>query len=251
MAHKGVFFDLYGTLLIYGDMDAAWHDWFEVLFESLRQHGLPLEKDAFRRECSGFFGWPEPPVVDDGLTVFERRIHAFCRKLDLILTPDQVRPVATASVEAWQEYVTLDPEAADVLQRVCVDHTLALISNFDHPPHVHGVLRRFGLTSLFDSIVVSAEQGIKKPDPAIFEPALEQTGLAAVDVMYVGDAPEDVSAAMAAGMTPVLLRRAGAREVHTVTDFRPEITDSNGPPAERSPAVTTISRLSDLFDVLT
>jgi hypothetical protein len=31
MAYQGVFFDLYGTLLIYGDMTAAWADWLSDL----------------------------------------------------------------------------------------------------------------------------------------------------------------------------------------------------------------------------
>ena len=27
MTFKGVFFDLYGTILVYGDVQAAWVDW--------------------------------------------------------------------------------------------------------------------------------------------------------------------------------------------------------------------------------
>jgi hypothetical protein len=37
---KGVFFDLYGTLLIDGDMKTAWSDWLIAFFSQLVPLGL-------------------------------------------------------------------------------------------------------------------------------------------------------------------------------------------------------------------
>ena len=50
----------------------------------------------------------------------------------------------------------------------------------------------------------------RKPDPAIFAPALELAGCAAAEALYVGDTPaEDLAAARAAGIPALLIDRAG------------------------------------------
>ena len=65
------------------------------------------------------------------------------------------------------------------------------------------------LRPFFDAVVVSGDVGVKKPDPAIFTPALEQTGLTTDEALFVGDSPEDdVAGARAAGLQPVLIRRS-------------------------------------------
>lgn len=83
------------------------------------------------------------------------------------------------------------------------------------------------LRPFFDAVVVSGAVGVKKPDPAIFAPALEQTGLAADEAIFVGDSLEDdVAGARAAGLRPVLIRRSlgadgGAEDgVRVVTGLR-------------------------------
>ncbi len=63
---------------------------------------------------------------------------------------------------------------------------------------------------LFPIIVVSEEAGVWKPDPGIFEIALEQSGIAAADAIYVGDSAEhDVPGAHAASMRAVWVNRLG------------------------------------------
>ena len=57
------------------------------------------------------------------------------------------------------------------------------------------------ITPYFQSIVISEEVGIAKPDPRIFAPALEKIGVEAADVLYVGDSvTSDMAAARNAGM---------------------------------------------------
>ena len=58
-------------------------------------------------------------------------------------------------------------------------------------------------------MVVSGEVGVTKPNPDIFKPALEQTGVNPDRVLYVGDTMKDVNGALAAGLTPVLIKRDG------------------------------------------
>ncbi|HEY6357247.1 MAG TPA: HAD family hydrolase [Vicinamibacterales bacterium] len=71
-------------------------------------------------------------------------------------------------------------------------------------------LARCGLTSLVDTLVTSEEVGAQKPDPRIFQTALDRIGVSASDAVMVGDAwPTDVEGARRAGLRPVWLNRFG------------------------------------------
>jgi putative hydrolase of the HAD superfamily len=71
-------------------------------------------------------------------------------------------------------------------------------------------LARCGLTPLVDTLVTSEEVGVQKPDPKIFQTALDRIGVPAPDAVMVGDAwPTDVEGARRAGVRPVWLNRFG------------------------------------------
>lgn len=102
---------------------------------------------------------------------------------------------------------------------------LVVVSNWD--VSLHEVLARTGLASLLDGAISSAEAGAAKPDPAPIRAGLELAGVAAHEAWLVGDTPAaDVAGARAAGVTPVLLDRAGrwpdarVRRVRSLTDLR-------------------------------
>ncbi len=58
-----------------------------------------------------------------------------------------------------------------------------------------------------DTIVISAQVGVEKPDPRIFRLALDTLGVVAEGVWFVGDHPHnDMLGAAGAGLTPVWLR---------------------------------------------
>jgi len=63
-----------------------------------------------------------------------------------------------------------------------------------------------GLGVTIECVVDSGNVGVMKPDPRIFEGALDLMGLAAGEVWYVGDMPAiDVVGARRAGLRPVLM----------------------------------------------
>ncbi|HJX07107.1 MAG TPA: HAD-IA family hydrolase [Actinomycetota bacterium] len=83
---------------------------------------------------------------------------------------------------------------------------LAIVSNFE--AWLEDLLGTLGVRNRFGVRVISGREGMEKPDPRIFELALERLALAASDAMYVGDNPEfDVAPTAALGMTPVLIDR--------------------------------------------
>lgn len=216
---RGVFFDLFGTLLMYGDMKAAWSRWLASFHACLCPHGLSLSEDLFARECDRFFGKDEPLAKDDGFTVFERRIHCLIERLNLIVDRDEITCIANHIAGVWHDHIHLDPDAVAVLVALQKHKKLGLVSNFDHPPHVHRVLTNHRLSGYFQSIIISGDVGVKKPDPRIFAPALKETGLQPSEVVYVGDTEEDVAAAKAAGITPVLIQRQTSGTDSNALDF--------------------------------
>jgi putative hydrolase of the HAD superfamily len=85
---------------------------------------------------------------------------------------------------------------------------LGVISNWDR--RLPEILDDLGLTGCFDTITVSAIEGVEKPDAAIFERTLARLGVAARQTVHIGDSPlEDYHGAEAAGMTALLVDRSG------------------------------------------
>lgn len=96
---------------------------------------------------------------------------------------------------------------------------LGIVSNFE--AWLERLLEELGVRAYFDVRVISGVEGMEKPDPRIFELAMERAGVEPSASVYVGDNPEfDVDPARALGMFPVLIDRrerypdaAGARIV--------------------------------------
>lgn len=88
-------------------------------------------------------------------------------------------------------------------------YRLGLISNFEG--WLEQLLVELEVGHLFDTTVISATEGIEKPDPAIYELALERAGVGAGASVMVGDSPgNDAAPSAEVGMRPVLLDRNGA-----------------------------------------
>jgi putative hydrolase of the HAD superfamily len=85
---------------------------------------------------------------------------------------------------------------------------LAVVSNWDIS--LVPVLERLGVADRFEAVVHSAGVGASKPDPKLFEAALEQLGLPADAVLHVGDdAVNDIQGAARAGIRAILVDRRG------------------------------------------
>lgn len=62
---------------------------------------------------------------------------------------------------------------------------------------------RFGLADAVDLMVISAEEGVAKPDPAIYRTAVERLGVLPEEAVFVDDMPANVDAARAVGLKAV------------------------------------------------
>ncbi len=76
---------------------------------------------------------------------------------------------------------------------------VGVVSNMD--TRLPGVLRDLGLAPALDAIVLPSNTGLAKPDPRMFQVALERLGSRASLALYIGDREKDcVAAARASGM---------------------------------------------------
>jgi putative hydrolase of the HAD superfamily len=80
----------------------------------------------------------------------------------------------------------------------------AVISNAEG--QIQGLFEQLGIAQLFDLVVDSGIEGVRKPDPEIFRRALARAGVQPTQGLYAGDIPRvDVEGARAAGMDAVLI----------------------------------------------
>ncbi len=83
---------------------------------------------------------------------------------------------------------------------------LGIVSNWDR--RLVGILEGMGLGGMLDTVVSSADVGMHKPDPRIFELACARLDVEPGRAMHVGDHPyADVLGAKAAGLRAVLIDR--------------------------------------------
>ncbi len=94
-------------------------------------------------------------------------------------------------------------------------YKLAILSN--SPPRLTKWLADWGILDLFDVVVCSGDEGVAKPDPAIFELTLARLGVSAGEAVFIDDSPGHVQAARALGL----------RAIHFVTAeaLRSELND--------------------------
>ena len=172
--------------------------------------GVPLEEaavDAAIAEAIRAAEWPsdwtDPATQRSFWVGFYRQVLA-----DLGHRDDGMR-VAEALFAAFSDpagYRLFDDvrPALDALAGRGV--TLGVVSNFE--PWLEDILTLQGIDHLFATVAISGKLGVAKPDPEIFQVALKEAGAEPEATVHVGDQPvNDVAAARAVGITPVLIDR--------------------------------------------
>jgi putative hydrolase of the HAD superfamily len=207
MAHEripgAVLLDALGTLV---ELERPWPH----LVDELGARGVVVGEDAARAamlaEMAYYRAHHDEASDWPSLRDLRRRCAAVVQEsLGTALPLADVQDALLAAVR-FRPY----PEVPEALWRLRADGArLAVVSNWD--VSLHDVLERTRLRPLVDAVVISAELGVAKPDPAIFHAALERLDATADDALHVGDSMEhDVAGARAAGVEAVLVARDGA-----------------------------------------
>jgi putative hydrolase of the HAD superfamily len=121
---------------------------------------------------------------------------------DTDLRPRVLARIAPVIHDLW--CVPGDGAAEAVRELSEAGYRLGVVSNSNG--EIDRILAKAGLAKPFEVIVDSGVVGVEKPDPRIFEIALERLDVKPEEAVYVGDLPwVDVRGATAAGIRPILI----------------------------------------------
>ena len=202
---EAVLFDWGDTLMDFRydpDLVEAGH---RAGLEALERDGLP-QSDAIAEHFREHY---EPLFWAPG-TIEEIEYPGLVRELlghfGIEVTDDELVRYLEAEHTAWAPAFVLGATTHALLEALRNRRLkLGLVSNaFDPPWILHRDLERQGLAERLDFAVFSSEVGRRKPDPAIFERALDALGVRGENTMFVGDRLfEDIRGAGELGMTTV------------------------------------------------
>lgn len=115
-------------------------------------------------------------------------------------------PAKQIEEEFWSR-VHIDQGVIDIIKKLRTVHKVGFLSN-SPAPFVREVLARHSLTDLFQTIVISAEEGLVKPDPAIFTLLLQKMSVRPADAVMIDDKQRNIEGAREAGMQGLVFENA-------------------------------------------
>jgi HAD superfamily hydrolase (TIGR01549 family) len=118
--------------------------------------------------------------------------------------------IKTALNVFFQDYVDsleFRPCTEKLIKRIKENCKLGLVSNFTYAPVIYASLRKLGINQFFDAVLVSDENGWRKPHKQIFIEALQKLHVTAEEAVFIGDSPlEDIKGAKEIGMKTVFVQ---------------------------------------------
>ena len=203
---RAVLFDLDDTLFDH------WHSTIEALTALMNVHRCfdVWSLDQFVMRHSQRLEQVHLEVLAGRLTVDLARILRFSQLASDAgepVTREQAAVLASdyrrAYCAAWQPV----PGAMALLDAIHPRAPIGVVSNNVVGEQLDKI-RTCGLERYLDTVVISEEAGVAKPDPRIFEIALARIGCDASEAVMVGDAwGTDVAGARAAGLRVVWFNR--------------------------------------------
>lgn len=211
-----VFFDAGETLL-------RPHPSFAELFaRTARGYGVDLSPEEVQRVQ----GELAPHLVDlieeegeeslryEGSSLSEEQserfwMHLYRRLLKALGVVDEGLALALFTVFSSSASYKLFDDVLPALRAVdAAGYRKGLISNFER--WLEQMLVDLEVGHHFEPAIISGIEGVEKPDPKIYEIALERADVAPENAAHVGDSPEmDVRPASALGIQGILLDRSG------------------------------------------
>ncbi|WP_459890081.1 HAD family hydrolase [Halostagnicola bangensis] len=191
-----VFWDIGGVILDLESVQAAHASFVAGLVDRYDlEMGRERALETWRTTVGDYFR-------DRDGTAFRSAREGYARAVEELVGKDVPRdewkPTFEAAVSESIEPVLGAPEAIERLAER--DLHVGVISDVDDAEGKR-MLERFSVRSQFDSITTSEEVGRTKPDPAMFETALEKAGVSPERSLMIGDRYEhDVKGAAEAGL---------------------------------------------------
>lgn len=101
---------------------------------------------------------------------------------------------------------SINKEVLNFIQKLHGRYKLAVLSN--SPPGLDRWLADWGILELFDVIFCSGDEGLIKPDPAVFNLTLKRLGVLPHEAVFVDDTGGHVEAAQRLGIHGIIFTNA-------------------------------------------
>ena len=225
---KAVFFDLDGTLC---DSDAAWgiatRETFQLLCkressvseEALAKAWTTVHQELFQQRDAGKRSMAE---------VRDLRFHRLFQELNLP-TGKIIEELNDFLSSRYLTSLCLY-EDVEVFEELHAYH-VGIITNGAHDQHTDSQfskVKHLGLSERIQSLTISDEVGVIKPNIKIFKVACERAGVLLKEAMFVGDSIQnDIVGANRAGMTSVFIDRKSDVLIPKIADEQPDYSFSN------------------------
>ena len=243
---KGLIFD-YGATI-----DSGGRHWSEVIWEGYCQVSLPVTKDHFREAYIYAERYVQfTPVIQPSYNFFELMQARIGIQIDYLIGQGLLNEdVLQAALKIFSEGEVpivdnmheLAQHFVDIIAGYCYDYArrctldniplleklsdcyeIALVSNFYG--NLASVIQDFGLSRCFRVVIDSAVVGVRKPDPAIFQLAIDRLNLDPKDITVIGDSyKKDIEPARELGCNAIWLRGSSWDNSDSAIDYEPTVT---------------------------
>jgi putative hydrolase of the HAD superfamily len=203
-----IFFDAVGT--IFGVAESVGFQYAKIA----RRHGVVADPESLNQSFytafkeAGTCAFPDAAAID-----IPKLEYAWWKEI----TRSSFKEIEFADFDAFftelfayfsgAEPWFIYPETRSTLDWIKqLGIPIGLVSNFDS--RVYSVLKSLELDHYFQTVTISTEVGVAKPDGKIFSIALAKHDCNACDAWHVGDSQkEDYAAAIAMGLKALLVDR--------------------------------------------
>ena len=190
---RWLFFDLGNTLI---SEERAWERRIQRLASSLERYGRRRgieEVRAALREASEEFA-----------------LRLITRAIEKLIDDLEYRKLILTEARYDKELESPYEGAEETLRKLSSRYRIGVIAN--QPAGTEERLRKWGLMSFISICLSSAEVGLEKPDPAIFQLALSQSGCEPEQAVMIGDRLDnDIRPARLLGWKTIRIAQGFAR----------------------------------------
>jgi len=191
------------------------HQSYSILARSLIDLGIPLEKDHFVSKYKSIIS--EYYRVRE-IDLIERPVEESLRKtlefFSLNQVSEEIMQKALVSMFSYTESLwKIEPDTHQALSRLKnLGYRLGLISNASNSPDLNRLIDNHDLRKYFELIVISGDEGIRKPDQRIFQNTLEKMKVQPKEAAMIGDTlTADILGANLSGIRSIWITRRASR----------------------------------------
>jgi putative hydrolase of the HAD superfamily len=211
-AVTAVAFDVNGTL-VHIRTDEYREDIFRSVGHFLTYQGIDMRRHQVRDEYFARLKRqqresPHRYPEFDAVAIWRSIIDDFASDYTRALPPERLAQLSLTLAEIYRgvsrKKLKLYPHVREMLEQLRQRFPLAIVTDAQ-TAYARGELHKVGLTHYFNPIVISGDHGFRKPDPRLFEYALQGLGAPAAETVYVGnDMFRDIYGARQVGMRTVM-----------------------------------------------